>query len=392
MADPIKLPNGKWRTRTRYKDPITNNWREKTFTAPTKKAVKEKEYDFLAKVSEGEVVKEIKLLDFYDTWSETFKKGKVTEGRMQKIRVTRKNLADFFGDNQTLRGVSKLKYQQWINWLATPGNVNERGLALETVTNRHNIVKSMFIEALDMRYVHSNPTKNIRLDGQKPLHKSKKTVSTDETKKLLSHLLQKEDSASKYFVLTQIYTGCRYQEIAALKWKDINYEDETIMINKAFKYDASIKRFGSTKSEAGNRNVDVPTFLLDELKKYKIKQNEAMLSGRLINPRHLIFCNDKDTWPISNSAVNKYLKDLCLSVGIPQLSTHSFRHGRIDSLILAETDLVYILSQIGHKEITQSIEYASATLENRIKNRKKTNEYLKDLIPESHKNTTKDIL
>lgn len=69
---------------------------------------------------------------------------------MQKFAITRKNLESFFGESQTLRGVTKIKYQQWINWLAEPGNANERGLSFETVSNRYNIVKSKFIEALDM--------------------------------------------------------------------------------------------------------------------------------------------------------------------------------------------------------------------------------------------------
>ena len=115
MATPKKLTNGKWRLRTRYQDPITNEWKEKSLTAETKKAVKEKEIEFLGNIARGEVVKKIKLLDFYDQWVDTFKKGKVSAGRMQKIALVRQNLLDFFGENQTLRGVDKLKYQKWIN-------------------------------------------------------------------------------------------------------------------------------------------------------------------------------------------------------------------------------------------------------------------------------------
>lgn len=380
MATPKKLTNGKWRLRTRYQDPITNEWKEKSLTAETKKAVKEKEIDFLGKIARGEVVKKIKLLDFYDQWVDTFKKGKVSAGRMQKISLVRQNLLDFFGESQTLRGVDKLKYQKWINWLGTPNTVNKRGLSVETVSNRHNIVKSMFLEALDMQYIHSNPTKNIKIVGQKPERKSEKTISYEDTKKFRETLLKRNDSPSKFFVLTQLYTGCRYQEVAALKWEDLIPEDETIQINRAFKYDAGIKRFGSTKSEAGIRSVDAPNSLFTELKRYRKQQNLDMISGKLKNPHNIIFCNYKDGWPVSNSAVNKYIKETCELAKINRISTHSFRHARIDAMILAETDPIYIQSQIGHKDISQSYQYASSTKENHDKNKQKIQLFLKDIM------------
>lgn len=380
MAEPKKLENGNWHLRTRYQDPITNNWREKSHTADTRKAVKQKEIDFLAKISRGEIVKKIKLLDFYDIWVDTFKKGKVSSGRMEKINLVRKNLSDFYGENQILRGIDKIKYQKWINWLGTPGNVNKRGLAVETVNNRHNIAKSMFLEALDMQYIHSNPTRNIKLVGQKPIHKSEKTISYEDTKLFREALIKKNDSSSRFFVLTQLYTGSRYQEVAALTWDDLNEQDETIYIDKAFKYAAREKKFGPTKSEAGVRYIDVPPSLFNELKRYRLAQRKDMLSGKLKNPRNLVFCNYKDTWPISNSAVNKYIKEVCELAEVPRISSHSLRHARIDAMILAENDPVYIKNQIGHKEITQSYEYASNTKENRLKNKQKLQEYLKDIL------------
>ncbi|RTK40214.1 site-specific integrase, partial [Enterococcus faecalis] len=100
-----------------------------------------------------------------------------------------------------LKGVTKVKYQQWINWLAKPGNINEKGLSIETVSNRHNIVKSMFLEALDMQYIHSNPTRNIKLTGQVPEKKSNKTISIDDLTKFKEALLSRENTTSKYFIL-----------------------------------------------------------------------------------------------------------------------------------------------------------------------------------------------
>ena len=49
-------------------------------------------------------------------------------------------------------------------------------------------------------------------------------------------------------------------------------------------------------------------------------------------------------------------------------------------MILAEADPVYMISQIGHKSVRQSYEYASNTQENREKNKGKVMDTIKDII------------
>lgn len=38
MAEPKMIKKGKWRIRLKYKDPITNTWKDKMFTGKTKKS------------------------------------------------------------------------------------------------------------------------------------------------------------------------------------------------------------------------------------------------------------------------------------------------------------------------------------------------------------------
>lgn len=88
----------------------------------------------------------------------------------------------------------------------------------------------MFLEALDMQYIHSNPTRNIKLTGQVPEKKSNKTISIDDLTKFKEALLSRENTTSKYFILVQLYTGARYQEVAALTWDRIDESNEVIKI------------------------------------------------------------------------------------------------------------------------------------------------------------------
>lgn len=380
MAEPKMIKKGKWRIRFKYKDPITNTWKDKMFTAKTRKAVEALETEFLGKISRGEMVQQTNLLDFFNEYVETFKKGQVSNRTLRRYYLTEKNLENFFGKEQTLSGVTKLSYQKFLNWLGQEGGRKGDPLSKTTVKNRHEICKAVFLEALDMKYISSNPARNAKITGIEPLHDKEITISYEDIKKFREALLARPDTISKYFVLTQLYTGCRYQEIAALFWDDLDEAHGVINIERAYQYDETDRGLGNTKTPSGIRKVDVPYSLFMELKKYKKIQNERVILGKVRNPRNLVFVNERNTWPITNDAVNKYIEETCKLADVPRITSHGFRHAKTDAMILAEADPIYIKSQLGHKNISQSYEYASATQENRKKNKQKVFDYLKDIL------------
>ncbi|EOT42632.1 tyrosine-type recombinase/integrase [Enterococcus dispar] len=379
MAEPKKLPSGKWQIRFRYKDPITNVWKNKMITDTTKKAVNAQYADFLVRLNKGSLQTKVSLLDFFDEYVETFKKGKVSKITLNKYETTRKSLKRFFGEKQTVAGITKLSYQKFLNWLANEGGHRGGPLSKVTVQNRHDIVKSVFLEALDMGLISTNPCRRAKISGDEAFHDKEKTMSRENTKKFRSVLLSRPDSTGKYFVLTQLYTGCRYQEIAALLWDDLNEENGTIAIRRAYQYQEEERGLGKTKTPYSIRDVDVPSSLFRELRKYKAIQNERMLLGKLKNPRGLVFVNDRNTWPITNDYVNKYIEETCQLADVPRITSHAFRHAKIDAMILAEADPIYIKSQVGHKNIAQSYDYATATQENRQKNKEKVLDFMKGI-------------
>lgn len=379
MAEPKKLENGKWQIRFRYKDPITNVWKNKMITDDTRKAVNARYTDFMAKANKGQLQAKISLLDFFDEYVETFKKGKVSKVTLNKYATTRSSLERFFGTKQTLRGIDKLSYQKFINWLAEEGGHRGGPLSKVTVQNRHDIVKSVFLEALDMGLISNNPCRRATIAGDEAVHDKEKTMSRENTKKFRSVLLGRPDTTGKYFVLTQLYTGCRYQEIAALLWDDLDEENGTIAIRRAYQYQEEERGLGKTKTPYSIRDVDVPASLFRELRKYKAIQNERMLLGKLKNPRGLVFVNDRNTWPVTNDYINEYIDETCRLSEVPRITSHAFRHAKIDAMILAEADPIYIKSQVGHKNISQSYDYASATQENREKNKEKVLDFMKEI-------------
>lgn len=108
MSEPKKNPQiGRWTIKIMYKNPMTNDWETKAYTCDTKKECNQKEIELRSKLIKNESIKDYNLIDFYDTWVNTFKRGKVSDGRMNKIELVKTNLETFFGTKQTLRGIDK---------------------------------------------------------------------------------------------------------------------------------------------------------------------------------------------------------------------------------------------------------------------------------------------
>jgi len=380
MAEPKMIKKGKWKIRTRYKDPFTNEWSEKNFTGKTRADVKEKETDFLSKLMSGENMNKIGLITYFNKYIDTFKRDKISLGRVYKYELAAKYLEEYFGSKKTLNSLTKYEYQNYINWLASPDGPNRQGLSKTTVADQHTIVKTALLEAIDMNYIRTNPTRNVTITGRKATHLTETTLSQSDAQKLKNTILEASDTAAKYFCLVQFYTGARYQEVAALKWNsDIDEENEQIIIDEAFKYDRGIFGFGETKTISGNRKIDVHKNLFTFLKKWKTVQAQDILCGKLLNPHNLLFVTN-NTYPISNSAINKYLKYWCEKAGVPRIRTHSFRHIRSDFFTLSEADPIYIMDQLGHASIKQSYEYASATEDRRRKNKEKFESFFEEIL------------
>ncbi|MGX7377244.1 tyrosine-type recombinase/integrase [Carnobacterium maltaromaticum] len=357
MAEPKKLANGKWLIRIRYKDPFTDEWAEKRFTRSKKSECVQAETKFLNSILSGVNPQKITFMNFLTMWNNTFKIGIVGKNQQLKIKYGIERIDEFFGDKVLLKDINRIKYQSWINWMG-----NDVGLAKETVRNRHTVIASAFADAIDMDYIVKNPSRKATIVGVDPNHEKLERLDIKDLKALRDVIMVSKDTVSKYFTLIQSMTGARYSEISHLKWNDVNYNDEIITIV-------------DSKTVAGIRDIDVTVELLQLLKSFKAIQNKWILSGEMKNPDNYLFCNALGK-PISNAAVNKYLKKKSKIAFDDRITSHAFRHSRVDAMVLADLDLVYVSQQIGHADPTTTLKYYNRVNNDiRLKNKDKMHDF-----------------
>ncbi|MBO0439579.1 phage integrase SAM-like domain-containing protein [Candidatus Enterococcus ikei] len=205
------------------------------------------------------------LIPFYVLWVDTFKKGAVSPDHYNKIKTTRKSLVEFFGIDVSLKSIDIIKYQRWINYMGIDQNRAKR-----TVTDKHNITKAVFDEALDSGYIYRNPARNAKIVGRDTTGEKKASLTLDEWKILRNTISKSEDCTPKYIALTMMYLGTRFQETIGLYKSDFDFVNHKVSINKAYDYKRSMKNT-RTKTTGSVRMVDLTKELETIIRDYMTK-------------------------------------------------------------------------------------------------------------------------
>nr|OTP48716.1 hypothetical protein A5881_002419 [Enterococcus termitis] len=374
MAKPKKLKNGMYSYRFKVKSPLSGKWIDKYSTQLTAQQCYDDEIKAKNDALMGISPERMLLFSFFDLWVDTFKKGIVGPDHLGKINATRKSLMKFFGKDVTLKSIDRIKYQQWINHMGI-----EQNNAKKTVSDKHKIAKAMFTEAIDSGYLYQNPANKAKVIGRDTTGERKKTLTTNEWLKLKEVILSSEESASKYISLIMMYLGTRFQETTGLTKNDFDFKNHTLTINKAFDYKRT-KKNTTTKTANSVRVVDLPSDLETIMREYiaKLELSIKVVSIHALKNDYL-FTNDQGE-PITNAAINKYLGKKCKHANIQKITSHAFRHARVDLLVLAGSDMIYTQKQLGHKDASVTLKYYSA-LNNEIrdKNKRITEDFLKSI-------------
>ncbi len=145
--------------------------------------------------------------------------------------------------------------------------------------------------------------------------------------------------------------GIRLGEICALKWEDINFQTQTLKINKTIQRIKNLDENAVTKtkiiidapkSQKSIRDIPIPSFMLDLLEKNKADKNSYLLTGtpKYIEPR------------VYQDMFKKYLKES----GINDIKFHALRHTFATRAIEKDFDIKSLSEILGHSSVKFTLE------------------------------------
>lgn len=239
-----------------------------------------------------------------------------------------------------LSKLKKLHIQDFANKLYEGYNLSSK-----TIKNYINLISSILEKAIEWGYINTNVANNVNIPKNYNKPKKEQEIYNNEEIKLLFEALKNEEEPFKTMVYISFYTGARRGEVLALRWKDIDFDNNIINIvqNKIRKVDGT--KIKETKNKR-SRNFVAPQVLMTKIKEIYNNQNKE----------DLMF----DYYP---ATYTRMWQNFIKRHNLKYITLHDLRHTNGSILASKGVDIVTIAKRLGHLPATASAYYLHAVSE-----------------------------
>lgn len=301
------------------------------------------------------------IKELIEEWLKS-KKGNVGIKTYQEYERECRNVIDSIGHIK-LKNINAKILEDFYNQLkiAKGRGRSKEGYSDKTIKHYYALISDILNKAVKWDYIPSNPNNKVT-----PIKVRKKEIScyTPAEVKELFRVLKNEPIKYQAVIFLAIDSGARMGEITGLTWKDIDFEELSVNINKATQYVAGYGTFEKdTKSETSNRKIYVSKTTMQVLKKYKVEQDKLKMQlGSKWAGSERVFTTElgEDMHP---HRPYKILQQIIKKYNLKKVTFHSLRHTSISLLSSLGVPLQQISRRAGHSSITITDEVYSHIFE-----------------------------
>lgn len=275
----------------------------------------------------------IKLDEWYEKWLNVYKFESIRDNtRRNYIQVYTKHISPTLG-NVLLSSITQLQIRELLQKLKL------QGLQFETQNKVRILLVDMFNKAMIDEFVKRNPARGISLKrGEKdPI----RVLSVEDQIDFFNYC---KGTFYDNFFTVAIQTGMRLGEIAALRWEDIDWENNVIHVVRTLvyqKYENDTKKtfhFEDPKTKTSFRDIPINKQCALALKKQymqkKVIESKAPVVKRPEEQfRDLLFTTCHNT-PLNSQIISDAIKRMVNDINTMRdvteemevFSCHCFRH------------------------------------------------------------------
>lgn len=227
------------------------------------------------------------------------------------------------------------------------------GLSAKYVSDIIIILKSM---AKYMKRVHDyrNPVEYVNLPKQKKHEKI--LYSTAQQRKLAAFLLQNLNLTS-LGILLSLYTGLRIGEICGLKWKDIDFSQKILSVNRTVQRIQNVSgsklTVTSPKTASARRSIPIPFCIIKLLQRFASAGEMYVLSG-----------TEK---PVEPRTMQNRFRAILKKAGLPSINFHSLRHMFATNSLQAGFDVKTLSEILGHASVETTLSaYVHSSMKRKV--------------------------
>lgn len=281
-----------------------------------------------------------------DLWEEFYKYARTNKkSYLMDERNYNKHIKPQFG-NKAVKSLTSLDFENFKKILF------EKNLEPQTVKHQLTLIRTIINYAIkhDILKNYTNPISNGKVKMPEIDNKRQSYLTHNQAKEILK-ILKYTHILTYHLTVILLFTGARFSEVTgasskknktgidtALKWNDVNFNNNTIFFKK-------------TKN-GNERHIAMHSILKETIQYlYDVKMNDNVITnsaGGIILKMPDYFIN----------AVEKVIPGNKVKISKHKITTHSLRHTHASWLAEAGLDILQIKEQLGHKNIDMTMRYA----------------------------------
>ena len=345
--------------------------------------IKNNSYEIIEHKTFGELMSE---------WLLVFKKSAVTPRTFEGIiRNFRLHIEPIIG-NMKIYEIDTYVVQKVINKLI------DEDYSLNVIKKNKHLIAQFFDYAKDNKWVTENPTRKIliKLKDRKVYsgQEKYKALTPEARTKFLEALNKDEANFLKPLCYVLLFAGLRIGEAIALQWKNVNFENKTLKVERSVtqvpKFDSEgriLSRatvIGDTKTTCSVREIPITDIVVNTLLAWRDKQIERERTNRdvtaeLTAPTSFIFANDDGsvrTYSGCRMIFDRFIKRH--NLGKYNIHFHGLRHTFSNMLFEMNENPKVIQQLLGHRDVKTTITVYNSVDNEYIRNTtEKLNEKIK---------------
>lgn len=299
-----------------------------------------------------------------DEWSSQYAK----DVKISSVRTREKAIHHAIErfNTKPIQTIKKHDYQRFVDDMSAQYSKNY----VDSIVASTNMI---FKYAYEMRLIKALPSEGIKRPKKKvsveeleDIEIHKKFLEKDELFQFLEVAKYHHSPQNSFEVFTTLaYTGMRAGELLALKWSDIDFENNTISITKTYYNPNNNKKqyqILTPKTESSIGKISVDPHVIQLLKDYKVNVQDTW-KNELYVDNNFVF-TDVNGYPLVIKKLSTWIQAIMKKTDITNkhISTHSFRHTHCALLIEAGVHIKEIQERLRHKDINTTMNiYAKIT-------------------------------
>ena len=295
------------------------------------------------------------LMDAYEGWYEQYRLT-VRESSLNVVTsIVKKGILEKYGKMKlskfTIRTAQKI-VNDWYDKYAT-------------YRKYYCYMTQIFDYAVVSGAIKENPFKHVKLPKSKP-----DTINEEDlyyTKEELIEFLKLVEDDIMYYAIFRIlaFTGIRKGELMALQYKDIDFKNKTLSVNKTVAYGMKQRvLIQEPKTKKSLRVISLDDNTIKAIKRWQLEQRKELFrfGHNSNNEDQFLFTNPVNNELLSKMTINHRLKSICEANKFKCIKLHGFRHTACSLMFEAGFNMQEIQNRLGHSslEITTKV-YAHFT-------------------------------